>query len=205
MKTKNIFTFAIATLLVAFAMWNRTSPSQVQSSSDPQQQISVPSSSEPKHTQSQPTRSHTYAQIMYCSDGDTCHVKAAGGELWFNVRLFGIDAPETAKKRRHKSGQPMGEAAKNYLNELIKGREVEIIQADLDPYNRPVVEIYLNGECVNLKMVALGYAETYKGKTKRLDRQKYETAEAAAKEKKLGVWTQDNYQSPKEFRMMQKR
>ncbi|MEK7791436.1 MAG: hypothetical protein AAB309_07410, partial [Deltaproteobacteria bacterium] len=41
------------------------------------------------------------ATVLHCYDGDTCRVKTDGG-IWFNVRLFGIDAqemPRRGKKR----------------------------------------------------------------------------------------------------------
>jgi endonuclease YncB( thermonuclease family) len=124
--------------------------------------------------------------------------------MWINTRLFGIDAPETAKKRFHKNGQPLGLAAKEFINNTLKGKDVLITQADLDPYNRPVVEIFLDGKSINLLMVEKGYAEVYRGKTKRIDRKKFEDGEKKAKEGKLGVWNQANYVSPSNFRRANK-
>ncbi|MCX6119478.1 MAG: thermonuclease family protein [Proteobacteria bacterium] len=146
------------------------------------------------------------AKILYCSDGDTCRVKVGEGNIWFNARLFGIDAPETAKSRRKTPGQPFGDQAKNYLNEAIQGKEVLILQTDLDPFNRPVIEIYLPAIAkqletnINLKLIEEGYAEVYRGKTKRIDKQPYFDAETTAKSKKLGIWSQKDYQSPSSFR-----
>lgn len=140
------------------------------------------------------------ATILYCYDGDTCRIKTDGG-LWFNVRLFGIDAQEMAwrgKKRR--SGQPFAEFAKNALNKKAKGQFARLNQADLDAYNRPVVEIWLNDKNINLEMVEEGWAEAYKGKTKRINIAPYLKAEKKAREKKLGIWKLKNYESPREFR-----
>lgn len=146
----------------------------------------------------------TPAFVHYCSDGDTCRVKVAGGTIWMNVRLFGIDAPETSKKRNQKKGQPLGDEAKDFLNSLVQNKDVTLVQADLDPYNRPVVEIFVAGKSVNLTMIEKGYAEVYRGKTKRIDRKKFEDAETKAKQDKVGVWGQSNYQSPTDFRKSQK-
>ena len=141
--------------------------------------------------------------VYYCSDGDTCRIKVSG-VIWMNVRLFGIDAPETSKERLKKKGQAMGLDAKEFINNKVQGKDVLVVQADLDPYNRPVVEIFLGPENINLTMVEQGYAEVYRGKSKRLDRQPYEEAEAKAKTNKLGIWSQGNYQSPAAFRRQQK-
>lgn len=146
----------------------------------------------------------TKAHVYYCSDGDTCRLSIADGSMWINARLFGIDAPETAKKRFHKSGQPLGIAAKDFINSTLKGKDVLITQADLDPFNRPVVEIFLAGQSINLLMVEKGYAEVYRGKTKRIDRKKFEDVEKKAKDAKIGVWNQANYVSPSQFRRSSK-
>lgn len=146
----------------------------------------------------------TKAHVHYCSDGDTCRISIADRTMWINVRLFGIDAPETAKKRRQKSGQPMGEAAKEFLNKTVQDKDVMLAQADLDPYNRPVVEIFIDNQSVNLLLVEKGYAEVYRGKTKRIDKKKFEDAEKKAKDAKLGIWTQTNYISPANFRKANK-
>ena len=150
------------------------------------------------------TQEKTKATVHYCSDGDTCRVSIADNSMWVNVRLFGIDAPETSKKRFHKDGQPMGNEAKDFLNSLVKGKSVMLSQADLDPYNRPVVEIFLGEESVNLKMIESGMAEMYRGKTKRIDKQKFEAAEQKAKAAQVGIWSQKNYQSPATFRQLNK-
>ena len=140
------------------------------------------------------------AAVLYCFDGDTCRVKTNAG-LWFNARLFGIDAQETERKGRKKSpGQPFAEPAKKALNQKIKGKAVKLKQADLDHYNRPVVEVWLGDKNINLQMVEEGWAEAYRGKTKRISLKPYLEAEKRAKKKKLGIWKLKNYVSPREFR-----
>jgi endonuclease YncB( thermonuclease family) len=141
------------------------------------------------------------AEIMYCHDGDTCHVIADNG-MWFNVRLAGIDAPEVGRYSKKKSeGQPLGEDSRDALvNFVVKQKNILLRQVDLDPYNRPIVEIYLGDDCVNLKMLELGMAERYQGKTKRIDQSKYNEAELKAKSSKRGIWGLKTYTSPKSWR-----
>ncbi len=141
------------------------------------------------------------AEVMHCHDGDTCHVVAENG-LWFNVRLAGIDAPEVGRYGKKKSeGQPLGDESRDTLVKwVVKQKNILLRQVDLDPYNRPVVEIYSGEECINLKMLELGMAERYQGKTKRIDRTKYDEAEQKAKVSKSGIWALKNYKSPKSWR-----
>jgi micrococcal nuclease len=143
------------------------------------------------------------AYVYHCSDGDTCRVRI-GDALWVNVRLAGIDAPEVARGRK-KSGQPLGDVAKAYLNAHVEGQTVRLRQNDLDHFNRPVVELVMGGEQVNVKMVEIGYAEAYRGKAKRLDRAPYLEAEARAKAAKRGIWALPNYLSPARYRATNKR
>ena len=141
------------------------------------------------------------ATITWCHDGDTCRIVTTPGKLWMNVRLGGIDAPEVKKVRgKNKSGQDGGDQARDYLQSTIQGKKVSLKQTDLDHYNRPVVEIFLEGKNINIDLVSKGFAEAYRGKTKRLDSQAYLKAEATAKEAQLGVWGLKNYQSPGDFR-----
>ena len=140
------------------------------------------------------------ATVFYCYDGDTCRVKTNEG-LWFNVRLFGIDAHEMPRKgKKMRPGQPFTDFAKNALNKKTQGKSVKLNQADLDPFNRPVVEIWLNDKNINLEMVEEGWAEAYRGKTKRIKMDAYFEAEKQARKKKLGIWKLKNYESPREFR-----
>lgn len=143
------------------------------------------------------------AEIMYCSDGDTCRLKIKEGvkdPMWLNVRLAGIDAPETAKKRKKTPAQPFGEEAKTFVNTQLAKKKILLRQVDLDHYNRPIVEIYVGDSLFNLSLLEKGLAEVYQGKTKRIDRALYQASENIAKKAKIGIWGLKNYISPKDFR-----
>jgi micrococcal nuclease len=142
-------------------------------------------------------------KVMHCHDGDTCTVKIADS-IWFSVRLFGVDSPEV-KNKRMKTSQPIGEEARDFLNQMVKDKEVTLRQADIDPYNRPVVEMIINDKVVNLMLVEKGFAEAYKGKTKRFDKAPYQASEDAAKKAKIGIWSLTNYISPGDFRKSMKK
>ena len=130
------------------------------------------------------------AYVYYCHDGDTCRVKVAGS-MWVSVRLAGIDAPEVGSRggrgKKKNDGQTMGQDAKDFLNKAVQGKNVALRQVDLDPYNRPVVVLETEGKSVNLQLVEEGFAEVYRGKTKRLDKAPYLAAEEKAKKDKKGI------------------
>jgi len=115
-------------------------------------------------------------------DGDT--IKAEGHDITIKVRLVGIDAPETSKKKRD-PGQPYSDKAKKHLAGLILNKVVDIKGYGLGRYNRILGVIYLNGNNINLEMVKQGLAEVYRGKVPRgFDSARYLNAEREAREAK---------------------
>lgn len=156
----------------------------------------TPSSSVPKLTE------RMAATVTNCRDGDTCRIKTTSGQMWMNIRLAGIDAPEIASKRKKATGQPFGEKAKVFVNQNLAGQNVDLEQVDLDSYNRPVVVVWKAQKNVNLAIVEEGLAEAYRGPVKRIDREEYIAAETRAKNAKKGIWVipKGSYVSPGEFR-----
>jgi endonuclease YncB( thermonuclease family) len=133
--------------------------------------------------------------VTRVSDGDT--VTCQGNGNTFKVRLAEIDAPEKGSKKV--PGQPYSEQARKYLQSLILNRQVSIKQGGLDRYNRILGIIYLDGQDINVEMVKQGYAEVYRGKNI-FDVRPFWEAEKEAKAKKLNIWSQENYVSPREWR-----
>ncbi len=148
-----------------------------------------------------PSNKKMAADVDHCHDGDTCTVVLASG-LSFNVRLAGIDAPEVGRYGKASAeGQPMGWASRDALIHLVVNKKNTFLrQIDLDRYNRPVMEIFVAGELINVKMLEIGMAERYTGKTKGIDSAKYELAETNSKKGKLGIWSIPHYVSPKNWR-----
>ena len=146
------------------------------------------------------------ADIVDCHDGDTCHVILSSG-ISLNVRLAGIDAPEVGRYGKSRSsGQELGDASRNALVSLVvKKKNTQLRQVDIDRYNRPVVEIFVDNELINLKMLEIGMAERYTGMTIDIDSAKYEAAENKSKNGKLGIWGISHYVSPKKWRREDKK
>lgn len=144
-------------------------------------------------------------RIKNCHDGDTCQILTSGG-LWFSARLAGIDAPEIGRSgTRVESAQTFSNEARiKLLSILENSRELTVRQVDLDPFNRPVVEIFAGTDCVNIKLLELGLVERYRGKNKQIDSERYDAAETTAKKLKRVIWSLKDYKSPSTWRREQK-
>ena len=141
------------------------------------------------------------AKVVKIIDGDT--IKIGYGRTEENVRLIGIDTPESranskAKKDAERSGQDvetivaMGKKATNYVKSIIKpGTNIEIkfdVQSR-DKYSRLLGYVYLqNGEMLNEKIVQAGYANimTVPPNIKYQDR--FLEVHREARENKRGLW-----------------
>jgi endonuclease YncB( thermonuclease family) len=164
-----------------------------------------PNSDSPNHTNKCPVENCVKISVDDCHDGDTCHVLTIEG-LRINVRLAGIDAPEVGRfGSKKQNGQPLGQEARAELLKILRNNsDLTMKQLDLDPFNRPIVELYAGRECVNLKLLEMGLAERYRGKSKSLDSTRYDVAESLAKKEKRGIWGLSGYKSPSKWRKEQK-
>ena len=138
-------------------------------------------------------------KVVRVYDGDT--LKAMGDGVKIKVRLVGIDAPETSKKK-YMPGQPFSKKARKYLSKRVLNRNVKIKSYGIDKYDRTLAEIFVNGKNVNIEMLKTGLAEVYRGKpAKGLALDLYRKAESKAKKAKIGIWSLgDRYCSPKTWK-----
>ena len=120
---------------------------------------------------------------------DTSRVKA---------RLYGIDAPETAKPDQ--PGQPFGEAARRALRSKIMGKKVSAEVVDNDQYQRAVAVIRYAGRDINREMVAEGMAWAYRKYLQGPYASEYLDAESRARSRRSGLWRETNPRPPWEFR-----
>lgn len=88
-------------------------------------------------------------RVVWVVGGDTVYVLDAANTQ-HKIRLSGIDAPER--------GQPFGTKAKEYLSELVAGKDVRVQWYKRDRYRRIVGKIVLDGEDVNLSLMHAGCA-----------------------------------------------
>ena len=108
-----------------------------------------------KNSQSDKLESNKSSVIIKsCYDGDTC--TTSEGE---KIRLACID---TAELRGPKAQPIEAEAAKDYLNNLIAGKEVFIKRITKDRYGRTIAELFKNDTNVQELIVDKGYGTIYK-------------------------------------------
>ena len=143
-------------------------------------------------------------KVTRVTDGDT--VKVAGKGENITIRLVGIDAPETSKKK-NQPGQPFSRKSTKYLANLVLNKSVAVKSYGTDRYGRILGVVFVGEKNVNLEIVIAGLAEVYRGKpAKGLDLKPYWDAEAEAKEADRGMWSlRDKYISPRRWRKMQKK
>lgn len=135
-------------------------------------------------------------------DGDTVVLVGRGlGRL--TVRLYGIDAPETARPDR--PGQPYSGQARRVLMYKVLGREVMVKLREYDQYGRGVGVLLLDGRDINAEMVAEGQAWAYRSFLDGPYASTYIRLEEQARRLHRGLWRDPNPQPPWEFRRGRKR
>jgi micrococcal nuclease len=141
--------------------------------------------------------------VTRVTDGDT--IKVTGDVSKITIRLVGIDAPETSKKK-NEPGQPFSRKSTKHLASLVLNKSVDVKSYGTGRYGRTLGVVFVNGIDVNLEMVKAGLAEVYRGRSaKGFDNGPYLKAEAETREAKLNMWSLgDKYISPKAWRKMQK-
>lgn len=121
------------------------------------------------------------------SGGDTLVAVSSSGTK-FRIRPLGIDAPEIP--HGNKPGQPFGEEAWDYLDHVIGGKTIQVDANGPDRYKRIPAVVWDGQINVNLLMVAMGYAEVYRGAPCQVYCRELEQAEAKARHDRVGMWSQ---------------
>ena len=148
-------------------------------------------------SQAAPLRTVT-ATITKITDGDTVQAVTPEGTK-LKVRLYGIDAPETAKRKI--PGEPFGSDARDYLTSLVAQKAVQVEIRDIDRYRRMVAVLWLGEKNINLEMINAGMAEAYAEYLKQPYRTPFIQAEQEAKARGKGIWSQgSSYERPSQFR-----
>ena len=138
-------------------------------------------------------------QVSRVIDGDTVVVQK--GSIKLTIRLVGIDAPETSKKK-HEPGQPFSQQATKHLAKLALSKSADVKSYGADRYGRVLGEVFADGNNVNLEMVKAGLAEVYRGTPAQgQDVGPYWRTEEEARRAGRGMWVLgDKYISPREWR-----
>ncbi|MPY93090.1 MAG: thermonuclease [Acidimicrobiia bacterium] len=128
------------------------------------------------------------ATVQRIVDGDTLVLRL--GDRDDRVRLIGIDTPET--KKPDSPVECFGPEAADRLASLAPpGAEVRLLRdvEERDDYDRLLAYLFLpDGDFVNLRMVAEGYATTLRIEPNVTFAPELGTAESAASRAGLGLW-----------------
>lgn len=138
-------------------------------------------------------KQHYTVQVIGIADGDSFVGLTENNEK-IRYRIYGIDAPE---KR-----QPFSNEARKLLSELIFEKKVNIVVIEpSDKYNRQLVQLFIdNGVDVGAEMIKNGLAWHYYRSKASLGNNNYKQLESDARKKKLGLWSENNPESPWDFR-----
>ena len=157
------------------------------------------------------------------SDGDTLVLKDADGKK-FTVRFACIDAPEIPHSQREKKSKitkdvnqfAWGMKAKMRIEELIKQTDnrvkLNITDSDgeallqADRYGRKIAEVRLkDGTFLQQVLVKEGLAKVYRSYLSKCpSKDIVQQAEAQAQQQKIGVWGDQKFVDPWEYRKANK-
>jgi micrococcal nuclease len=132
--------------------------------------------------------------VVGITDGDTCRALVSGNQL-LKVRLLNIDAPEKS--------QAFGQRFKQHLSDLVFGRDVELHIRGLDRYGRTLATAMLDGVDIDLEQVCSGFAWVFKRYIAEAPadiQASYRQAEAEARERRRGLWSDSSPIEPSLYR-----
>lgn len=131
------------------------------------------------------TSTNFAAVVTRVIDGDTIVIDTGQ-----RVHYLGINAPELADQGETNDCFAADAAARN--KDLVLGKTVRLVKdvSDKDEFGRLLRYVYyVDGTFVNLKLVEQGYARAEVVLPDEAQGEKFDAAEAAAQEKKLGLWS----------------
>jgi micrococcal nuclease len=126
------------------------------------------------------------APVARVVDGDTFEARI-GGEVE-DVRLIGVDTPETVKP-----GTPVqcfGPQASRFAHELLEGRTVRLVFGEerRDVYGRLLAYVFLDEQMVNATLLRRGLARTLTIPPNDRFAERFRRLEGAAAQAGRGLW-----------------
>ena len=162
-------------------------------------------------------------RVLKVIDGDTIRVRhtpfyplsSSGGcgerkltECTISVRLYGVDAPETAKFGN--PGQPYSQEAKDFVTRSVKDRVVTVKLLGRDRYSRVIGRVKFRNRVLPLgvdltqSLASHGYASLYTGGGAQYDgeRERLEMLIEQAQSRRKGIWSDgvDNFADPAKYK-----
>ena len=90
------------------------------------------------------------ATIVSVADGDTIRARLDSSGHTIRIRLEGVDAPE--------QGEPFSTQARNATRVMLFNKKVQMKATDVDPYDRLVARVVLDGKDSSLELIEAGLA-----------------------------------------------
>ncbi len=125
-------------------------------------------------------------------DGDTIRIDMKNRVE--TVRLLLVDAPEMNDNKYGK--QPFADEATTYLRFLIQSSKTITLEKDVssrDPYKRFLAYVYADKKSVQEALLEKGLVRVYQDPKNDKYLKEYKQIEAEARNKKIGIWSLDNY------------
>jgi micrococcal nuclease len=133
-------------------------------------------------------------KVIGIADGDT--ITILQDRTQYKIRLYGIDCPE--------SHQDFGTRAKQFTSDLVYGKQVIVVQQDVDRYGRMVGIVYAEDLCVNQEIIKNGFAWVYQRYCNVSMCKDWVKLEEQARNSKIGLWSHPNPIPPWDFRKGEK-
>jgi micrococcal nuclease len=130
-------------------------------------------------------------RVQRVVDGDTLILELIDPETNrpTRVRLWGIDAPETAKEGV--PGEPFADDATLLLERLVMNKTVIVVtepSKERDDFDRLLAHIIADDDTVAAALVEAGLAESVE-RWRHRDTERFEALELSAKRARKGIWS----------------
>jgi micrococcal nuclease len=131
-------------------------------------------------------------RVQRVVDGDTLILELIDPETNrpTRVRLWGIDAPETAKDGV--PGEPFADEATSLLERLVLNKTVIVVtepSRERDDFNRLLAHIIADDDTVAAALVEGGLAESVE-RWRHRDTDRFEALELSARRARKGIWSE---------------
>ncbi|REC40000.1 thermonuclease family protein [Chryseobacterium sp. 5_R23647] len=135
--------------------------------------------------------SQTKAKVIGIKDGDTVVVLLSDNNQK-TLRLAEVDCPEI--------GQPFGKNAKQFTSDRVFGKWIDFVETDSDRYGRTIAKIfYDNHKYLSEELIKAGLGWWYFIYS---DNKNLGIFEKVAKQRRFGLWQDENAISPWDWRKL---
>ncbi|WBY03853.1 thermonuclease family protein [Ramlibacter tataouinensis] len=131
------------------------------------------------------------ATVVHVTDGDTVWVRPSWGGPAIQVRIQGIDAPESCQR--------FGLQARMALQQRLLRQPVRVDERGRDDYRRTLARLQWSGHDVGSWLVFSGLAWSYRY---RRDPGPYAGLQAQARQARRGLWSDSQPVEPARFRKL---